>query len=59
MKVKPAPGLKVRDPETKDYLLDEGREVGDFNLYYIRLLQHGDVVLVTDGKQAASGESAK
>lgn len=59
MRVKPAPGLKVRDPETKDYLPDEGREVGDFNLYYIRRLKDGDVVLVTDDSHAAGGESAE
>ncbi|SIT50441.1 conserved hypothetical protein [Paraburkholderia piptadeniae] len=53
MKVKPAPGLKVRDPVLKDYLPDEGREVGDFDLYYIRRLRDGDVVLVDEAASVA------
>ncbi|MEQ0775898.1 DUF2635 domain-containing protein [Paraburkholderia tropica] len=61
MKVKPAPGLKVRDPETKDYLPAEGREVGDFNRYFIRRLRDGDVVLVNDAAptQVANTEAAE
>ena len=59
MWVKPAPGLKVRDPETKDYLPAEGREVNDFNLYFVRRLRDGDVVRFTPEVQATSGEATE
>jgi hypothetical protein len=44
MFVKPAPGLKVRDPATHVLLPDEGREVPD-NTDWARMLAQGDVVL--------------
>lgn len=53
MKVKPAPGLKVRDPQTKDFLPAEGAEVEDFDFYYTRRLRDGDVVLVDDAHATA------
>lgn len=55
MFVKPAPGLKVRDPVKKDLLPDDGREVPDVDLYWQRRLNDGDVVLanaVRGGKSA-------
>lgn len=42
MFVKPAAGLRVRDPVKKDFLPDEGREVAD-SLYWQRRLIDGDV----------------
>lgn len=48
MKVKPAPGLKVRDPVIKQYLPDKGMEVDDNDFYYIRRLNDGDVVRVDE-----------
>lgn len=45
MFVKPAPGLKIRDPEMKDLIPDEGRNVSDDDLYWHRRLRDGDVVL--------------
>ncbi len=46
MFVKPAPGLKIRDPDLKDLIPDEGRDVPESNLYWHRRLRDGDVVLV-------------
>lgn len=47
MLVKPAPGLKIRDPDLKDLIPDEGRDVPETSLYWHRRLRDGDVVLVT------------
>ncbi|MTK12703.1 MAG: DUF2635 domain-containing protein [Clostridiaceae bacterium] len=44
MYVKPANGLKVRDPFKKDHLPTEGRVVPDLDLDWQRLLADGDVV---------------
>ena len=46
--VKPAPGLKVRDPDslTRAHIPDEGMEVPDTN-YWRRRIKSGDVTLVT------------
>jgi hypothetical protein len=48
MIVKPAPGLKVRDPVKKDFLPDEGRKVSATDLYWNRRLSDGDVILVAE-----------
>lgn len=53
MFVKPAPGLKIRDPELKDLIPDDGREVSADNLYWHRRLRDGDVVLVETQPPAA------
>ncbi|RJF81654.1 DUF2635 domain-containing protein [Azospirillum cavernae] len=46
MRVKPAPGVAVRDPDLKDFLPEDGREVPD-TPYWNRLLHvFGDVTLV-------------
>lgn len=49
MRVKPAPGLKFRHPETKQ-LHDEHDviEVADGNLAFAKFLAQGDVVRVAD-----------
>ena len=47
MFVKPAPGLKVRHPETRQHIPDEGIEVPETDTYWARRLMDGDVVLVT------------
>lgn len=44
MFVKPAPGLKVRDPQSKRHLPEEGAEVPDSDSYWVRRLIDGDVV---------------
>ena len=53
MFVKPAPGLKIRDPELKDLIPDDGREVSADDLYWHRRLRDGDVVLVETKAPAA------
>lgn len=46
MFVKPKPGLQIRDPDLRDFLPAEGREVPE-TLYWTRLLHvYGDVVPV-------------
>lgn len=44
MFIKPAKGIKIRDPQTKQHLPDEGKDVVE-NSFWIRCLQSGDVVL--------------
>lgn len=56
MKIKPAPGLKVRDPDLKDYLPEEGRVVPD-TAHWFRLKRDGDVVDVVDGEAPTEGEA--
>ncbi|AXK61538.1 DUF2635 domain-containing protein [Burkholderia sp. IDO3] len=43
MIVKPAPGLKVRHPVTKQFLPDEGIEVPDGDIFWTRVAGDGDV----------------
>lgn len=43
MFVKPAPGLRVRDPLSRLHLPDEGKDVPE-NSYWLRRVRAGDVV---------------
>ena len=43
MFIKPAEGLKVRHPDTRRFLADEGEEV-TVNDYWLRRVRDGDVV---------------
>lgn len=54
MFVKPAAGLKVRDPDLKDYLPAEGRIVPDKH-YWVRRKRDGDVIEVPDPNDATTG----
>lgn len=54
MRIKPAPGLSVRDPETKLLLPVDGIDVPDDSILWNKILNDGDVVLV-----AAKSSSAK
>ena len=45
MIVKPAPGLSVRHPVTKQLLPPEGIEVPDGDIFWTRVLNDKDVVL--------------
>lgn len=53
MFVKPAHGLKVRDPITKRHLPDEGREVPT-STYWVRRLACGDVALATKPEEVVT-----
>ncbi len=45
MIVKPAPGLKVRHPVTKQFLPPEGIEVPDGDIFWTRAANDSDVVI--------------
>lgn len=55
MRVKPAPGLTVRDPDTKKLLPPEGIDVPDDSILWTKMLNQGDVVPVKDDKPAKEG----
>ena len=50
MIVKPAPGLAVRHPVTKQLLPPEGIKVPDGDIFWTRVLNDGDVVLAEEAK---------
>ncbi|UPG86854.1 DUF2635 domain-containing protein [Luteibacter aegosomatis] len=54
MRVYPKPGMRVRDPVKRDYLPDDGRDVDDADLYWLRRLADGDVVDVAPKGAGAS-----
>ena len=43
--LKPVPGVKIRDPKTKEFLPEEGRRV-EMSVYWNRRIQDGTVVVV-------------
>lgn len=43
MFIKPKEGLQIRDPEMKDFLPVDGREVSKTS-YWVRRLRDGDVI---------------
>ncbi|MBC8722132.1 DUF2635 domain-containing protein [Paraburkholderia sp. 31.1] len=47
MHIRPATGVRVRDPDLRDFLPDAGRVVPD-SVYWRRRLRDGDVVPVAD-----------
>jgi hypothetical protein len=49
IQIKPAEGLKVRDPFRSDFLPDDGRAV-EQNSYWIRRLNEGSVTLIGNEK---------
>ena len=55
MFVKPAPGLVIRDPDLRDYLPTEGREVPDSDYWQRRVLDK-DVVFTKAAPPAAAPE---
>lgn len=59
MRIKPAPGLSVRDPETKQLLPADGIDVPDDSILWNKILNDGDVVLVqTKASSAKEGDKA-
>ncbi|RMG60283.1 MAG: DUF2635 domain-containing protein [Gammaproteobacteria bacterium] len=48
IRIKPAPGLRVRDPQTRRLLAEKG-EVKPRDGYWMRRLACGDVVEVKNG----------
>ena len=50
MLVKPAPGLVMRDPVTRQFVPEGGLEVSPDDLYWARALRDGDVVDATAAK---------
>lgn len=55
MLVKPAPGLKVRRPDTFELLPDDAwTPVADDDLHWVRALRDGDVVAQPAAKPAAA-----
>ncbi|SAK88446.1 hypothetical protein AWB77_04784 [Caballeronia fortuita] len=59
MIVKPAPGLKVRHPVTKQLLPDEGIVVPDGDIFWTRVLNDGDLVEVSAKEFQAAQERAE
>lgn len=53
MYVKPAPGLRIPDPDLKDWLPEEGREVPVTD-YWQRRVRDNDVVIATPPKSTGS-----
>jgi hypothetical protein len=51
MFVKPAPGIKVRHPQTKQHIPETGLEVPEGDTYWIRRLLDGDVLEVKPDAQ--------
>jgi hypothetical protein len=58
MRIKPAPGLSVRDPETKQLLPVDGIDVPDDSILWNKILNDGDVVLVS-AKSSSAKEGDK
>jgi hypothetical protein len=59
MKVKPAPGLKIRDPITQQFIDPEGWEVDEKDMYWYCRLRDGDVVPADDAAADETSSNAK
>lgn len=58
MRVKPAPGLQVRNPADKQLLPPEGIDVPDDSILWTKLINDGDVV-VADARTGSYTVPAK
>jgi hypothetical protein len=59
MRVKPAPGLQVRNPADKQLLPPEGIDVPDDSILWTKILNDGDVVRVATAPVVAAAPAAK
>lgn len=59
IRVKPAPGLKVRHPVTKALLPDDGLEVDERETFWVRRLLDRDVIHVEPAAPAAESKPAE
>ena len=50
MFIKPAPGKKIRYPDSEKFLPADGAEVSDRDLFWVKRLNQGDVFKATPGK---------
>lgn len=50
----PAPGCLVRDPQTREPLPPEGKDVGPLTPYWHRRLRDGDVLPAAPTKRTSS-----
>lgn len=57
MWIKPAPGRKVRDPQSRKHIPETGLSVSETDTYWHRRLLDGDVV--RDDAAASGGDSKK
>lgn len=57
MRIYPTPGLLVRDPVKRDFLPDEGREVPDGDLYWVRRIACNDATLTPPAPVAVAPSS--
>lgn len=59
MYIKPRPGLKVFDPERKQFIPEEGMPVDGDDLYWAARLRDGDVVQARapDAKKSSADEA--
>lgn len=59
MFIKPAAGVKVRDPASKLHIPETGVEVPDHDTFWTRRLLDGDVVLVQPAVPAPAAKAGK
>lgn len=59
MRIKPAPGLSVRNPADKQLLPPEGIDVPDGDIFWTKVLNDGDVVLASAVKAAPAKDGDK
>ena len=58
IRVRPADGLRIRDPERNNLIESEGRVV-PYNQYWMRRLQDGDVVVVPNVEKKIIAKAKK
>lgn len=57
MRIYPTAGLLVRDPVKRDFLPDDGREVPDGDLYWVRRIACSDATLIPPAPVAVAPSS--